>query len=84
MYIPGIEKLQADFLSWQPLDPWVWSLHPRGVQDLCFWWGALDMDLLASRFNNKLERYRDDIMEAVDALVSLWNQNTLISMSFLP
>lgn len=64
------------------LGPWVWSLHQRGVQDLCCWRWVADVDLLASSFNNKLERYRDVIMEAVDVLVSLWNQNTLISMTF--
>lgn len=56
IYIPGVEKWQADYLSLQSLDKWEWALHLGFFQQLCLRWGTPDMDLMGSKFNRKVPR----------------------------
>lgn len=55
VYIPGVENWQADFLSHQQLLPGEWSLHPNVFLAICQRWGTPVVDLLAPRFNKKLD-----------------------------
>lgn len=56
-------------------------MHPEVFQGGCHIWGMLDVDLLAIRFNSKLDRFvsrsTDQLTEVVDALVAPWDQYTL-------
>lgn len=57
-----------------------WSLYLEVIRLPSQWWSTLDVDLLASRFNAKLERFRtrDSQAFAVDALMAPWDQFFLI------
>ena len=53
-----------------------WSLLPEVFQLICSWWHQPQMDLFATRFNNKLPQFvspvPDPIAWAVDALSLPW------------
>lgn len=72
VHIPGVNIWTTDYLSHQRLDPGQWFLHPEVFQDLLHKWGMPDRDLLAYKFNNKLDTFvskcKDILLEAVDAL----------------
>ncbi|XP_040270849.1 uncharacterized protein LOC120986377 [Bufo bufo] len=82
VYIPGVDNWTADFLSRTKVDPGEWSLHPEVFEDICHRWGHPDVDLMASRLNNKvpvfLARARDPRAYGVDALVSPWQRVSLL------
>ena len=82
IFIPGVDNLQADFLSRQTLSPGEWSLHPQIFQVICQRWGMPDVDVMASRFNKKLDRFmsrtRDPMACGADALVCPWHQFKLL------
>ena len=53
-----------------------WSLHPEVFQDICSWWHQAQVDLFATRFNNKLPQFVSPVPDpqawAVDALSLSW------------
>jgi len=86
-YIPGQLNCIADQLSrtGQPL-PSEWSLNPRALERLFKAWHRPQIDLFATRFNNKLPVFvspsPDDLAIAVDALS--FNMNGLDVYAFPP
>ncbi|XP_073491076.1 uncharacterized protein [Aquarana catesbeiana] len=82
VFIPGIENWQADYLSRQQLLPGEWSLHPDVFWAICQRWGVPDVDLFASRFNKKIDRFvartKDPLACGTDALVIPWHRFSLI------
>ena len=53
-----------------------WSLHPEVFQAICSWWHQPQVDLFATRFNNKLPQFLSPVPDpqawAVDALSLSW------------
>ena len=53
-----------------------WSLHPEVFQAICNWWHQPEVDLFATRFNNKLPQFVSPVPDpqawAVDALSLSW------------
>lgn len=82
VFIPGIEKWQADFLSHQQLFLGEWSLPPNIFLAICQRWVTPHMNLLASRFNRKVDKFvsraMDPLSSGTDALVVPWEQFSLI------
>lgn len=57
VHIPYMEIWQAYFFSSPQLNPGIWALHSEVFAEMCLWCGTLDMNLLASMFDNKLDRF---------------------------
>lgn len=76
MYISGVDNCKHILIAGRE-----WYLHLEVFQDLHHRWGMADLDLLASRFNNKWDMFvfkgKDPLAEVVDALVSPWDLYTL-------
>ena len=76
-HIPGRLNMIADKLSrlGQTIQT-EWSLHPEVFQAICSWWHQPQVDLFASRFNNKLPQFVSPVPDpqawAVDALSLSW------------
>ena len=55
-----------------------WSLHPEVFQVICSWWHQPQVDLFATRFNNKLPQFVSPVPDpqawAVDALSLSWEK----------
>ena len=53
-----------------------WSLHPEVFKAICSWWHQPQVDLFATRFNNKLPQFVSPVPDpqawAVDALSLSW------------
>ena len=56
-HIPGVENKLADFRSRYFSDDIEWELNPKIFQKICDRWGTPDIDLFASRTNNKLDNF---------------------------
>lgn len=56
-HIPGKQNYLADGMSRKFKDHLEWSLSQDIFNSICTQWGKPDIDLFASRTNNKLERY---------------------------
>ena len=76
-HIPGRLNVIADKLS--RLGQTIrtkWSLHPEVFQAICSWWHQPQVDLFATRFNNKLPQFVSLVPDpqawAVDALSLSW------------
>ena len=63
-----------------------WSLHPQVLQQLWKKWYTPEIDLFATLYNRKLEKYvspfPDDLAIAVDALTLCWDH--LVVYAFPP
>ena len=76
-HIPGRLNVIADKLSrlGQTIQT-EWSLHPEVFQAICSWWHQPQVDLFATRFNNKLPQFVSPVPDpqawAVDALCLSW------------
>ena len=76
-HIPGWLKVIADKLSrlGQTIQT-EWSLHPEVFQAICSRWHQPQVDLFATRFNNKLPQFVSPVPDpqawAVDALSLSW------------
>ena len=76
-HIPGRLNVIADKLSrlGQTIQT-EWSLHPEVFQAICDWWHQPQVDLFATRFNNKLPQFVSPVPDphawAVDALSLSW------------
>ena len=76
-HIPGRLNVIADKLSrlGQTIQT-EWSLHPEVFQAVCSRWHQLQVDLFATRFNNKLPQFVSPVPDpqawAVDALSLSW------------
>ena len=76
-HIPGRLNVIADKLSrlGQTIQT-EWSLHPKVFQAICFRWHQPQVDLFATRFNNKLPQFVSPVPDpqawAVDALSLSW------------
>ena len=76
-HIPGRLNVIADKLSrlGQTIQT-EWSLHPEVFKAICSWWHQPQVDLFASRFNNKLPQFVSPVPDpkawAVDALSLSW------------
>ena len=86
-HIPGHLNVIADKLSRHgQVIQTEWSLSPRVFQLLCAKWGTPQMDLFATRFNTKLNRFVSPVPDqaawAVDALNLHWE--TLDVYAFPP
>ncbi|KAM4027625.1 uncharacterized protein ACNLHF_023307 isoform 1-T1 [Anomaloglossus baeobatrachus] len=81
VHIPGVENWEADYLSRQTVDGGEWALHPSVFRSICRKWGTPEVDLMASRHNNKVPVYvarsHDPQAFAADALVQDWSQFSL-------
>ena len=76
-HILGRLNMIADKLS--RLDQTIqteWSLHPEVFKAICSWWHQPQVDLFATRFNNKLPQFVSPVLDAqawaVDALSLSW------------
>lgn len=56
-YILGVENWLVDILSNQRLDSGEWFLHTQIFLMLFQKWGTPDVDIVASRFTKKLNRF---------------------------
>ena len=56
-HIPGVENVLADLRSRHFKDHLEWELSQDIFEEICAAWGTPEVDLFASRLNNKLERY---------------------------
>ena len=86
-HTPGQLNVIADKLS--RLDQIIqteWSLHPEVFQAICCRWHQSQVDLFATRFNNKLPQFVSPVPDpqawAVDALSLSWED--LDPYAFLP
>ena len=76
-HIPGRLNVIADKLSrpGQTIQT-EWSLHPEVFKAICNWWHQPEVDLFATRFNNKLPQFVSPVPDpqawAVDALSLSW------------
>ena len=76
-HIPGRLNVIADKLSrlGQTIQT-EWSLHPEVFQAICFRWHQPQVDLFATRFNNKLPQFVSPVPDpqawAVDVLSLSW------------
>ena len=86
-HIPGWLNVIADKLSrlGQTIQT-EWSLHPEVFQAICSRWHQPQVDLFATRFNNKLPQFVSQVPDpqawAVDALSLSWED--LDPYAFLP
>ena len=81
-HIPGVENETADYMSRHFTDNTEWSLNPNIFDIICEKWGIPDVDLFASRLNNKVPTYvswrKDPHAKAVNAFSVDWNLWNLI------
>lgn len=71
-HIPGSSNVQADTLSRQLSDDMEWMLTSQVFQALQTTYPSLEVDLFASRLNNKLCTYVSFLAMAVDAFTLQW------------
>lgn len=75
-YVPGVQNVQADFLSRRLLDNNEWSLHEEVFKWILSLGFLPEVDLFASPCNKKMaryySRYRDPQAYGVDALTEKW------------
>ncbi|XP_040266363.1 uncharacterized protein LOC120980993 [Bufo bufo] len=80
VHITGVDNWIADLLSRECLDPGEWALHPQVFLAICERWGQPDVDIMTSRFNNRVEdfvvRSREPMALACDVLVIPWRRFT--------
>lgn len=78
-HVAGIANTEADRLSRQFNDDLEWSLDPSIFKIILSVFGELDIDMFASRLNNKLECYVARLPEpfasAIDAFSLDWGKN---------
>ena len=76
-HLPGTENVDADFESRHFNDRTEWSLNENIFTEIVQLFGRPDIDLFASRLNNKCKRYvswhRDPHAEHVDAFSISWH-----------
>jgi hypothetical protein len=80
-HIPGALNVLADSLSRKhQVQATEWSLHPLIVRQIVSVWGVPEVDLFATRLNNKFPMFVSPIPDhravAVDALSLDWNKLT--------
>ena len=77
-HIPGVQNVKADYKSRNFSDNVEWSLHLKLFQNICEHFGTPDVDLFASRLNNKTINYvsftPDPGAFAIDAFTINWGQ----------
>lgn len=75
-FVPGVQNVQADFLSRRRLDNNEWALHEEVFRWILSLGVYPQVDLFASPCNNKLPRYyarfKDPQALGVDALTDQW------------
>ncbi|XP_029465728.1 uncharacterized protein LOC115095752 [Rhinatrema bivittatum] len=80
--IAGVEKVHADFLSHNRLDPGEWELTEAAFRLICAQWGTPALDLMATFKNAKAPRFfarrRETGAEGLDALVLPWPMDVLL------
>jgi hypothetical protein len=78
-YIPGKQNILADDMSRKFKDHLEWSLAQDLFEEICTLWGTPEVDLFASRLNNKLQRYvswhPEPLSWKVDAFTFPWVNN---------
>jgi hypothetical protein len=77
-HIPGCRNVLADSLSRSgKIISTEWTLHQEIFRQICSFWGIPQIDLFATRFNNRLPTfispYPDERAAGVDALSLDWN-----------
>ncbi|XP_031752829.1 uncharacterized protein LOC101731022 isoform X4 [Xenopus tropicalis] len=76
-HISGHSNIRADFLSRRLILPGEWSLDPETFLQICKVWGSPVIDLMASKYNAKHQRFfsltAGQGEEAVDALAQSWD-----------
>jgi ribonuclease HI len=76
-HVPGRLNMGEDILSrGEQVITTEWSLHQEVAEQLWFQWGKPEVDLFATRFNRKLEKFvspmPDELAWGVDALTMNW------------
>ena len=87
--IPGRLNMIADKLSrHNQVIQTEWSLHQEVFNLLCQWWHSPEMDLFATRYNNKLPKFVSPVPDpqawAVDALSFSWEDLDLYAFPPIP
>ena len=76
--ISSKENVAADALSRNSIQPTEWTLKRETFQKLQEWHGPLEIDLMATPLNNKLQKFvcpfHHNMAENTDALLINWNQ----------
>ena len=76
-YIPGKDNVVADYESRTQSGDTEWSLNVEVYQTIIDKWGTPDIDLFASRLNNKVDKYvswkPDPFAMHIDAFTLSWN-----------
>ena len=77
-HIPGVENVVADYKSRHFSDNVEWALSAALFQKICDNFGVPEVDLFASRLNNKLQSYvswsPDPFAVQIDAFTISWSQ----------
>ncbi|XP_068094587.1 uncharacterized protein [Hyperolius riggenbachi] len=76
IHLKGSRNCMADFLSRETLLQDEWSLHQEVFQEILQKWGSPDIDLFASKHNNKCPQFcslsREDNSKVIDAFSIKW------------
>ena len=79
-HIPGVKNVKADYKSRNFSDNVEWSLNDKLFDNICTHFGTPDVDLFASRLNNKTSTYvsfaPDPGAFAIDAFTISWSKFT--------
>ena len=79
-HVPGVENVLADYKSRKFSDNVEWQLSQKIFQKICHIFGTPQVDLFATRLNNKLPKYvswcPDPGACAIDAFTLNWSQFT--------
>lgn len=88
VYIPGVQNVQADYLSHVQVDNNEWSLHKEVFEWLLTLGVSPEVDLFASPCNYKLTKYysrfRDPQAYGIDALTDRWRFNKAYAFPPVP
>ena len=81
-HIPGEENVEADFVSRNFTDNTEWALNTHIFQKIVDTWGSPEIDMFASRLNNKVQTYvswlKDPNAIEVNAFTVDWDKWKLI------
>ena len=81
-YIPGVENIEADFMSRNFTDNTEWMLNQHIFDKICSLWGKPQVDMFASRVNHKVDTYvswgKDPRAIENDAFTVDWDRWELI------
>lgn len=73
IHVPGVKNVIADELSKKLSMNTEWSLDYHVFHDICSMFGKPNIDLFASRLNNKLPKYVSFLPDATSCAIDAFN-----------